>query len=75
MKFRELDEVVRSIDPLLQSCGAESVCGRRLRRARQELLDWKRKGGPVPRGTMTRIVTGLCKVLCEELLTRPDERK
>lgn len=75
MKFAELDEVVRLIDLLLQSWGEESVCGRRLRKSRKELGGWKKKGVPVPRGTMLRIVTEVCKVLCEESLTRPNERK
>lgn len=75
MKFGELDEVVRWINRILPSCGEESVCGRQLRKARQELVGWKRKGGPVPRGTMLRIVTDVCKVVCEQLLKRPDERK
>lgn len=75
MKFRELDEAVLWIDRLLQSCGVESVCGRELRALRRELIDWKKRGEPVPRGTMTRIVTKVCKALCEELLARPSERK
>ena len=75
MKFDELDEVDRLTSRLLQSWGAESVCGRHLRKAPSELLRLRRKGGPVPRGTATRIVTEVCKVVCEELLARPDERK
>jgi hypothetical protein len=75
MKFGELDEVVRWIDRVLQSCGEESVCGRQLRKVRKELVGWKRKGGPVPKGTMLRIVTDACKAVCEQFLTRPDGRK
>jgi hypothetical protein len=74
MKFEELDEVLRRIDGVLQFCGEESVCGRRLRKKRQELASWKKKGVPVPRGTMLRIVTVVCEVVCEELLKRPDQR-
>lgn len=75
MKFAELDEVVRLIDLLLQSWGEESVCGRQLRKSRKELASRKEKGVPVPRGTMLRIVTEVCKVLCEETLRRRSERK
>ena len=75
MKFDELDDVDRLMSRLLQSWGAESVCGRHLRKARSELLRLRRKGGPVPRGTATRIVTEVCKVVCEELLARAGERK
>jgi len=74
MKFRELDEVVRSIDRLLRSYGEESVCGRQLRKARRELVGWKKKGVPVPRGTMLRIVTDVCKAVCEQLSTQPEKR-
>lgn len=74
MKFTELDEVVRLMDLMLQSWGEESVCGRQLRKLRKELASWKKKGAPVPRGTMLRIVTEVCKVLCEKSLTRPNER-
>lgn len=75
MRFEELDEVVRLINQLLQSWGAESVCGRHLRKARSKLLRLNAKGGPVPKGTATRIVTDVCRVVCEELFARRDERK
>jgi hypothetical protein len=76
MKFtQELDDVVRSIDLLLQSYGVESVCGRGLAKARKDLIGWKRKGGPVPRDTVTRIVADVCKLLADEVVRRSRERK
>jgi hypothetical protein len=42
----------------------------------QELMDLKKKGGPVPASTVARIVTDVSEVLGDELLkTRSDERK
>jgi hypothetical protein len=70
MKYEELDEVIRSIDRVLPFCGEESVCGRKLRKRRQELVGWKKRGGPVPKGTMLRIVTDVCKGVCEQFLTQ-----
>jgi hypothetical protein len=76
MRFRELDEVVRSIDRLLPSCGEESVCGRQLRKLRRELVDWQKKGGPVPKGTMLRIVADICTVVSDGFVAQQlDERK
>jgi hypothetical protein len=75
MKYtKELDDVVRSIDRLLPSYGVESVCGKGLAKVRRELIGLKRKGGPVPNGTVTRIVLDAWKLLADEVRRQSQAR-